>query len=225
MKASVSILLLLLSMLLLSCKAHRPAEVTFTTTMGDITIALCDETPLHRDNFLAQAESGYYDSLLFHRVIRDFVAQAGDPTSRHAAPGELIGDESPEPTVPAEICYPTLYHRRGVVAAAREGDNVNPERASSCHQFYIVLGRTFPTDSLIEAQAQKMRERNQTEMDPAVAAYYRTQPGTPHLDGGYTVFGYVTQGLDVVEAMQEQPTDANDRPLADIRILRTTVRR
>ena len=123
-------------------------EVTFVTTKGDIVVQLFNETPLHRDNFLQHVQSGYYDSLLFHRVIADFMIQSGDSTSRHAAPEVLIADESDTATVPAEFRYPAIFHRRGVLAAARTGDDVNPEQASSAAQFYIVWGKTY-NDSLL----------------------------------------------------------------------------
>lgn len=195
------------------------AQVRFVTTEGDITVELFDETPLHRDNFLKQVEAGFYDSLLFHRVIKDFMIQGGDITSKHAAPGQFVGNEEYEPTVKAEFCYPQLYHKRGALCAAREGEDVNPNRESSAYQFYIVCGRTFPTDSLLDRQDSIMYARNGVHMDKQLREYYRTNPGTPHLDGGYTVFGEVVEGMDVVDRIQLSETDTNDRPLKDVRIL------
>ena len=116
-------------------------EVLIETTMGNIKVELYNETPLHRDNFLKLASEGYYDGNLFHRVIYNFMIQSGDSTSRHAQPGQELGLYSPEYTIPAEIRFPQIFHKRGVLAAAREGDEVNPEHASSASQFYIVYGR------------------------------------------------------------------------------------
>lgn len=201
---------------------ERP-QVLISTTVGDIIVELFDETPKHRDNFIAQASAGFFDSLLFHRVIHDFMIQGGDYTSKHAKPGQMIGNEDYEPTIAAEINYPALHHKRGALAAARESDDVNPNRESSAYQFYIVCGKTFPTDSLLDIQDSIMFARNGVHMDDQLREYYRCNPGTPHLDGGYTVFGQVIEGLDIVEKIQSAPTDTNDRPITDIRILSTKV--
>ena len=199
-------------------------QVTFVTTKGDIVVQLFNETPMHRDNFLQHVQSGYYDSLLFHRVIADFMIQSGDSTSRHAAPGELIADESDTATVPAEFRYPAIFHRRGVLAAARTGDDVNPEQASSAAQFYIVWGKTY-NDSLLTKIDSTMFvwTHGRHRMDSVARAYYQQHPGSPHLDGSYTVFGQVISGLDVVDSIQSCPTDDNDRPIDDIRILKAVV--
>ncbi len=197
--------------------------VTITTTEGDITVWLYDDTPLHRDNFIAQAQSGYFDSLLFHRVIKDFMIQSGDPTSKHAAPSAFIGDESPEKTIAPEFLYPRHFHKQGALAAARESDDVNPDKESSSHQFYIVCGRTYPTDSLLNRADSVMYARNGLHMDATVREYYRQHPGTPHLDGSYTVFGEVVEGMDVVNKIQFMVTDANDRPIKDVRITKVVV--
>ena len=218
------------AVMLIGCCQQKTAEtedartqVTFVTTEGNITVELYNETPLHRDNFIHQVESGYYDSLLFHRVIRDFMIQGGDPTSKHALPGEFIGNEGAEPTVKAEFRYPQLYHKRGALAAAREGDDVNPKRESSALQFYIVCGRTFPTDSLLDRVDNVQFNYSGTHMTPELREYYRTNPGTPHLDGSYTVFGEVVEGMDVVDRIQFSATDTNDRPLTDVRILNAKI--
>lgn len=197
--------------------------VTFTTTEGDITVWLYDDTPLHRDNFIEQAQSGFFDSLLFHRVIKDFMIQSGDPTSKHAAPGVFIGDESPEKTVAAEFLYPRHFHKQGALAAARESDDVNPRKESSSHQFYIVCGKTYPSDSLLNRADSVMYARSGMHMDAAARNYYREHPGTPQLDGSYTVFGEVVEGMDVVNRIQLSATDTNDRPEKDIRIIRVEV--
>lgn len=198
-------------------------QITFYTTMGDIMVELYNETPLHRNNFIEQARMGYFDSLLFHRVIKDFMIQSGDPTSKYAMAGDFIGDESEEPTIKAEFNYPAYFHKRGALAAARESDDVNPMQESSTHQFYIVWGKTYPTDSLLNRVDSVMMARCRRGMDPTLREYYRNNPGTPHLDGSYTVFGEVVKGLDIVEQIQLSATDTNDRPLVDIRILGVSI--
>ena len=193
--------------------------------MGNITIALFDETPLHRDNFIKLAREGAYDSLLFHRVIEDFMIQAGDPDSRHARPGQYLGEGGPGYDLPAEICYPKLRHVRGAVAAAREADDVNPERKSSGSQFYIVWGKMQTGRTLGRArfQVEEATGGKQT-ITPEVEEDYYLHGGTPHLDGAYTVFGEVVEGLDdVVYSIQMAVTDDNDRPFDDIRILKAVV--
>ena len=141
-----------LAILVISCGTNKTEdvrrEVTLQTTKGDIVVQLFNETPLHRDNFLQHVQSGYYDSLLFHRVIADFMIQSGDSTSRHAAPDELIADESDVAMVAAEFRYPDIFHKRGMLAAARTSDDVNPDQSSSAAQFYIVWGKTY-NDSLL----------------------------------------------------------------------------
>ena len=168
-----------------SIAMSRP-EVVIETAEGNIRIALYNETPIHRDNFLKLVNEHFYDSLLFHRVINHFMIQAGDPDSRHAEPGQELGDGDLGYTLEPEFRTPDIVHRRGVVAAAREGDDVNPEHRSSACQFYIVTRRA----------------------------------GTPHLDGLYTVFGEVVEGMDVVDRIQRCMTDDNDRPVYDVRIIR-----
>lgn len=199
-------------------------EVLLETNKGNIRIALYNETPLHRDNFLKLVKQGFYDGVLFHRVINRFMIQAGDSASRHAAPGALLGDTQEPYTIPAEIRYPGLFHKRGAVAAAREGDNVNPSRASSASQFYIVYGRRFDDEMLDKAQQRLDQQTGgMVKLTPEVRAVYKAKGGTPHLDGQYTVFAEVVEGLDVVNAIQWMETDKNDRPLEDVRILKATV--
>ena len=198
-------------------------EVLFETTMGNIRVALYNETPLHRDNFLANVRNKVYDGVLFHRVISNFMIQAGDTASRHARPGEALGDSPEAFTVPAEIRYPAIFHKRGSLAAAREGDDVNPERSSSSMQFYIVYGRRFD-DAMLDKVQQRLDDRGTgVKLTPEVREAYRRYGGTPHLDGQYTVFGEVVEGLDVVRDIQWVPTDKADRPVDDVRILRATV--
>jgi len=199
-------------------------EVLIETTMGNIKVELYNETPLHRDNFLKLAREGYYDGNLFHRVIYNFMIQSGDSTSRHAQPGQELGLYSPEYTIPAEIRFPQIFHKRGVLAAAREGDEVNPEHASSASQFYIVYGRRFNDEMLDEQQARLDKQtQGQVLLTPEVREVYKKTGGTPHLDGQYTVFGEVTEGLNVVKEIDWMPTDDNARPLEDVRIIKMTV--
>ena len=199
-------------------------EVLLETTMGNIRLVLYNETPKHRDNFLRLVKSGYYDGNLFHRVITGFMIQSGDSTTRHAKPGDELGLYSPDYTVEAEILYPLLFHRRGVLAAAREGDDVNPTHASSASQFYIVYGKRFDDEGLDKAQARLDKQTaGKVQMTPEVREAYKKYGGTPHLDAQYTVFGEVVEGLDIVKDIQWVETDDKDRPLEDIRIIKATV--
>ena len=200
-------------------------KVMLETTAGNILLTLYDDTPRHRDNFLKLVDEQFYDSLLFHRVIKNFMIQGGDPDSRHAEPGVTLGEGSTDYTVEAEffssegrLLHP---HKRGALAAAREGDSENPERRSSGCQFYIVWGKTYATQQLyqigdkVEAQTD-----HRVTMTDELLDLYRKVGGVPHLDGQYTVFGEVAEGLDVVEAIQKVQTDDYDRPIDDVRILR-----
>ncbi len=202
-------------------KKERRSVVRLETSMGTIRIALSDLTPVHRDNFLRLAEEGFYDGVLFHRVIEDFMIQTGDPDSRGAKPDSLLGEGGPGYTLPAEIVYPDLCHLRGAVAAARESDDVNPEWRSSGSQFYIVWGQKMRRDPMQRARAH-LAEMG-IEMDHLLVSDYQMTGGTPHLDGTYTVFGHVIEGLDVVEAIQQVDTDTNDRPRQDVTLLRAVV--
>ena len=220
-------IVLLVMLVLTTCCAlaqTSTTEVLFETTAGNIRIALFDETPQHRDNFLNNVKEHVYDSLLFHRVIKNFMVQCGDLNSKHAKPGQQLGYGDYNYTVEAEFRLPKLYHRRGMVAMAREGDRVNPERRSSACQFYIVWGQVCG-----DARLEKVQERldaatqGQVKLTPEMIEVYKTIGGTPHLDGQYTVFGEVVEGLDVVDRIQQQAVDENDRPLEDIRVLRATI--
>ena len=216
-------LLAFLLLLPLSVTAQS-RQVLLQTTMGDIRIALSDSTPVHRDNFVCQVQEHFYDSLLFHRVIKGFMIQTGDPNSRHAELGITLGDDSTDFTLPSEFRTPLLYHQRGAVAAAREGDDVNPERRSSGRQFYIVWGTTYSSQTLDDI-AKKVAEATdgRTTMTPEMRTTYRKTGGSPHLDGQYTVFGWVVEGLDVVDRIQRVYTDDYDRPVDDVRILRAVI--
>ena len=166
-------------------KPEKEVVMVVETTMGTVEFKLYNETPLHRDNFIKLAEQHYFDSLLFHRVIDNFVIQGGDPNSKYAQPGELLGDGEPDWRVPAEFRLDKgIFHRKGTVNAAREGDDTNPDRESCASQFCFMMGRS------------------------------------PHLDGAYTLFGEVTEGMDVLDAIQKVATDEYDRPLEDVRMLK-----
>lgn len=243
------------------------SKVKITTSLGNITVRLYDETPLHRDNFLKLAKEGFYNGTLFHRVIRDFMIQGGDPDSVNAPAGKRLGTGGPDYTLESEI-HPALFHKRGALAAARQGDEVNPERRSSGSQFYIVWGQTYNEGQLrqmgkqLEMQRlqsifqtlaadhraeilQLRRDRNRTglqELQDRLAAEAETKAktlgpvlteaqmeayssvgGTPHLDGQYTVFGEVVEGLDIVDRIQQVETLSGDRPKADVVVVKATV--
>lgn len=206
-----------------AAKKEKRSVVRLETSAGNIRIALSDLTPIHRDNFLTLVQQGYYDGLLFHRVIEDFMIQTGDPDSRNAPKDSLLGNGGPGYTLAAEIVFPDLFHLRGSVAAAREGDDVNPEFRSSGSQFYIVWGQKLRPANMKKALSY-LEERG-IELDRCTLSDYQIYGGSPHLDGTYTVFGEVIEGLDVVEAIQACPTDCNDRPLEDVVILCAKIER
>ena len=228
---SVSLTLVLFSLLFvneLQAKRESYYYVTLKTTAGDITLRLYNETPLHRDNFVKLAKSGFYNGVLFHRVIDNFMIQSGDPDSKAKEKGKLYGDGGPGYNIPAEI-IPGIYHKKGVLAAAREGDNVNPKRESGGSQFYIVKGKVFDEQTL-KASEDRINSRNAANkitdihtIPPKWREIYKTKGGTPHLDTQYTVFGELVQGADVVEKISVTKTDSNDRPLEDIYIISTKV--
>jgi peptidyl-prolyl cis-trans isomerase B (cyclophilin B) len=243
------------------------AKVKISTTMGDITVRLYDETPLHRDNFLKLASEGFFNGTLFHRVIKDFMIQGGDPESKGAPAGKALGSGGPGYNIPAEI-KPALFHKRGALSAARLGDEVNPAKESSGSQFYIVWGKVYKAaelkqlehqmkmqqeqsifnalamerreeimnlrrnrdreglmelqDKLAKIALEKSKELGNPAFTPEQVEAYTAQGGTPFLDGGYTVFGEVEEGLDVVEAIQNVETSMGDRPKADV-VMNVTV--
>ena len=200
-------------------KKDRKRDVELLTTEGSIVIRLYDSTPLHRDNFLKLVKSKYYDSILFHRVIKGFMIQSGDPGSKNAKPGQPLGNGGPGYTIPAEFRQ-SLFHKKGAVAAARQGDNINPEKRSSASQFYIVQGKTFTDIQLDSVERARLGSYKLPETHRAV---YRTIGGTPQLDQNYSVFGEVVKGLDVVERIATTPTSTGmdrDRPVKDIKIIK-----
>ena len=234
-------------------------KVKIQTMLGDIIVRLYDETPIHRDNFIKLVKEGYYDGTLFHRVIKDFMIQGGDPDSKGAPAGKMLGVGGPNYTLEAEI-KEGLFHKRGALAAARQGDEVNPERRSSGSQFYIVWGQVYNEGQLRQfskqlkmqkvqsvfnklasehraeimqmrrdrnrAGLQELQDKLAAEANQQAANYtaltedqmniYSTIGGTPHLDGQYTVFGEVEEGLDVVEMIQSSVTGRGDRPVDDL---------
>lgn len=240
------------------------AKVLIQTTEGDITVRLYDQTPQHRDNFLKLAAEGYYDGTLFHRVIKDFMIQGGDPDSIGAPAGKSLGVGGPDYTIEAEI-LPELFHKRGALCAARQGDEVNPTKRSSGSQFYIVWGKKYSEGELRQMDKQLQMQQEQSVFNSLVAKNrdlilklrrerdraglsalqdellaethavcasmpkpqlgaeqkqaYSTIGGTPFLDGQYTVFGEVEEGLDVVGKIQEVATGRGDRPVADVKVV------
>ena len=252
-----------------SVKMEQETKVKIETTEGDIVVKLYNETPKHRDNFIKLAKEGTYEGTLFHRVIKDFMIQAGDPDSKKATKGQMLGSGDVGYTVPAEFVYPKYFHKKGVLSAARQGDQVNPEKASSGCQFYIVTGKVYNDSTLLgmerqmnqarlnnafNALAQKhmkevyrLRKAGDQEglMDlqdsliaqaeaqvakepefrftPEQVQAYTTVGGTPHLDGAYTVFGEVLEGMGVVDKIQCVKTDRNDRPEEDVKIKKVTI--
>ena len=242
--------------------------VKLETTMGNITVALYNETPKHRDNFIKLVKEGVYDSTLFHRVIKQFMIQAGDPDSKNASDTAMLGSGDVGYTIPAEF-NPKFFHKKGVLAAARQGDDVNPEKASSGCQFYIVTGRKFTEPQLLgmenkineqheealfdslarqhmkeiykmrkagdnagllelqdtlEAQARELEDKEEKfRFTPEQIKAYSTVGGAPHLDVSYTVFGEVTEGMEVVENIEIAKTHRADRPVENIRILKASI--
>lgn len=247
---------------------EKETKVAFETTLGNIVVKLYNETPKHRDNFLKVVNDSVYNGVLFHRVIKDFMIQTGDPSSKTAEAGQQLGSGDLGYTVEAEFVYPQYFHKKGALAAARTGDAVNPERRSSASQFYIVTGKTYSPQQ-VEMMEQRMgdqkkedvfsglvRERvdsirnmqaagdslgleelqnelialteaeyakNPLKFTPAQVEAYTTVGGTPHLDGQYTVFGEVVEGMDVVDKIQQAVTDPADRPVDDIKIISAKV--
>lgn len=191
-------------------KKMAGTRVMIMTDSGNMVIRLYDSTPLHRDNFIAKVKEGFYDSLLFHRVMSGFMIQGGDPNSKHAQPGEMLGmGSAPGDRIPAEF-RPTLFHKKGVLAAARDG---NPEKASSNCQFYIVQGK-----KMTDQELDNMGMQTGNPMPAAQKLAYKTLGGTPFLDQNYTVYGEVEIGMNVIDKIASVPTAPGDRPLTDVRM-------
>lgn len=207
---------------------HKTYYVRITTSYGDIVVKLYNETPIHRKNFVKLCKKGFYNKVLFHRVIKNFVIQAGDPTSVRALAGKQYGDKGPGYNLKAEI-IPGLFHKRGALAAARESDPKNPYRESSGSQFYIVTGKVY-NDKLLDIAQTKINQRNAANgiketysISEEQRDVYKTLGGIPHLDNQYTIFGEVIEGMDIVDRISVVKTDDTDRPMDDIRILKTKV--
>ena len=282
MKKNIFLSIVMVALTLIACSANdgnntaadkknnnkKMTKVELETSLGNIVVELYNETPLHRDNFIKLVKEGYYDGVLFHRVIKDFMIQTGDGNSKTASADTPLGDGDPGYTIPAEFVYPKYFHKRGVLAAARTGDQVNPERRSSGSQFYIVTGKIYSSDDLkmmtqrlADVQKQDIFRRlvnenrarieelqknqdnaglqelqneliQQTEAEAAQTPFtmtdeqldaYTSVGGTPHLDGQYTVFGEVIEGMDVVDKIQNTTTGRMDRPTVDIKIIKAKV--
>lgn len=188
------------------------------TSKGNMKCILYEQTPMHSDNFITLVKSGTYDGVLFHRVIKNFMIQSGDPDSKNAPKGALLGTGGVGYNVPAEF-HPDLYHKNGAIAAARQGDQSNPDRESNGSQFYIVQGEIFSDEQLDQMESAGAHIKFTAEQ----RMIYKAVGGTPHLDYAYTVFGEVIEGFDVIEAIASEPTDNRDRPLEDIRIIKISV--
>ncbi len=268
------IIAMLLACTIISCKSasnndENMTKVKIETNKGDIIVALYDDTPKHKANFLKLVADGTYEGTLFHRVIKDFMIQAGDPNSKTAAKDQQLGDGDVGYTIPAEFAYPKRFHKRGALAAARQGDQVNPKKESSGCQFYIVTGNVYNDSTLVNFEKRKnynvleapfrqlamqhideirdMQKRNDAKalkeledkllaqareqvkdvpafkFTPEQVQAYTTIGGTPHLDGDYTVFGEVVDGMDIVDEIQQVATNPSDRPVDDVVIKKMTV--
>ncbi len=190
-------------------KSKFDSLVTISTEFGDIKLLLYEETPKHRSNFLKLAKEGFYKDLLFHRVIKDFMIQGGDPESRNASPEQALGSGGLDYRVDAEF-RPEFIHKKGAIAAAR---NNNPQKASSSTQFYLVQGKT-QTD----AELDQMEKRTGVEYTDEQREIYKTIGGTPFLDQNYTVYGEVIDGLEVIDKIAEVETGRADRPKDDVKM-------
>jgi len=192
----------------------KGAIVEMETNYGKVRFLLYEETPMHKENFIKLVESEFYNGLLFHRVIKKFMIQGGDPKSREAKPGQILGEGSLDYTIPPEF-NPELFHKRGALCAARWGDDVNPKKESSSCQFYIVQGRVFSNEEL-----DRMEANGVGKFSPEQRKVYTTIGGAPHLDGNYTVFGEVIEGMDVVDKICMARCDKHDRPERDVVIIK-----
>lgn len=213
-KILFSVLVLSLMSFSLFKGGKKETKVLISTEYGNIKIKLFNETPQHRDNFIKLVKEGFYNETLFHRVIKGFMIQGGDPDSKNAQKGAYLGEGDVGYTIPAEF-NTKLIHKRGALAAARQGDNVNPQKRSSGCQFYIVQGRKYTTEEI-----EKIEKSKQDRIKYSDEQYktYETIGGTPHLDMDYTVFGEVIEGLDIVDKIASVKRDRKDRPLEDVKI-------
>lgn len=213
-------ILLIVSLLSFSSWAAQPRNeyVRIRTDYGVSIIKLYNETPLHRDNFIKLVKEGFYNGLLFHRIIKDFMIQGGDPDSRNAVKGAELGEGDLGYTIPAEF-RDSLFHKKGALAAARDE---NPDKASSAAQFFIVEGETFTDGALDSLETLRMEGRKIPAYQREV---YKTIGGVPYLDQRYTVFGEVVEGIDMFDKLENVATDSNDRPLVDQKMEVTMLKR
>jgi peptidyl-prolyl cis-trans isomerase B (cyclophilin B) len=198
-------------------KKNKNKFVVIETNKGCIKIEVFNDVPQHAANFLKLAKEGFYDSLLFHRVIPSFMIQGGDPDSKRAVSKQMLGNGDVGYKVPAEFKLPTYYHKKGALAAARDN---NPEKASSGCQFYIVVGKIFT-----DADLNNMEQQGHFKYSEQARTDYKTIGGTPHLDGDYTVYGQVVMGQEIVDAISLVPRDTNNRPNEDVRILNIKIKK
>ncbi len=206
--------LLILGMFLMSiawAKTPQYHYVLIKTGKGECLLKLYNETPKHRDNFVKLVKEGYYDSLMFHRVIHNFMVQGGDPDSRYAAQKQPLGEGGPDYKIPAEI-QEGVIHKKGTIGAARDD---NPAKQSSASQFYLVQGRVFTPEGLDSLEQFRLKGKKLTAQQRTV---YTTIGGTPHLDGNYTVFGELLKGIETIDKIAVAKTDGRDRPLEDVRM-------
>lgn len=203
------LLLMCLCLVMLPAMAFKNRKVKVITPYGTMIIRLYDQTPKHRDNFVKLAKRHFYDSVLFHRVIKDFMIQGGDPQSRRAKAGEALGEGGVGYTIPAEFQL-DLFHKKGVLAAARDN---NPAKASDGCQFYIVQGKKFTDETLDNVEKNRLGGR---KIPVDQREVYKTTGGVPHLDQNYTVFGEVIKGMEVIDKIAAVKTDQRDRPLEDV---------
>jgi peptidyl-prolyl cis-trans isomerase B (cyclophilin B) len=191
-------------------------KIVITTEYGKIVLALYENTPKHRDNMFKLIKQKFFDSTLFHRVIPNFVIQGGDPDSKKATAGQALGDGDVGYRIPAEINI-VDFHQRGAVGMARDN---NPEKASSGCQFYIVVGKKYTDEEL-----NKISERTGRKFTPQQRNVYKNKGGTPHLDGNYTVFGIVEEGMEVVDKIAAEERNPADRPLKDIKMIKVRIKK
>jgi peptidyl-prolyl cis-trans isomerase B (cyclophilin B) len=206
------IVMLFLSINGFSQKTNKQTKVLISTSFGDMTLVLYNETPKHRDNFAKLVKDGFYDGTLFHRVIAGFMIQGGDPDSKTAEKGQMLGNGGPGYTVPAEF-NKSFYHKRGALSAARMGDGINPQKASSGSQFYIVQGKKYDRKNL-----ESMGKRSGANYTEEQITAYETEGGTPQLDMNYTVFGEVIEGFDVIDKIAAVSKGRADRPKEDVKM-------
>lgn len=263
--------LILLSVLLFGAcgeKGEKETEVLIETSMGDIRVRLFNDTPQHRDNFIKLAKEGYFDMMMWHRIVPGLIIQTGDPTLKPGGQPCTVDTAALHYTVPQEIRFPKYIHRRGMLAAARQPDGQNPQKASSATQWYIVTGEKYTATSLadfyqtlyteaVNARWRKLQDQNEARLnhleqkdkdayyelqdsilgvaEAAIANHpprpfneqqrrsYTTEGGCPHLDGEYTIFGQVVEGMNVVDKIEKVPTDDRERPLREVYVKKVTV--